>query len=568
MLFRSASQLRDCLDNATIRSVQSSAALLVNTSTKNNAHEVFDKNDGAQCVPSQISLMFSIAVDDSFCPHAYALLCQRKAGGTLFLPPTVVDAIRLTLPTVWSDGNNCKDDAEYIKNYEKLMLSWIENSLSSSLSWARGYLSTTEKLRAFGLYAPVVDSSAPNHDSAQGYTSNVISERSTIILWSDTESLISIQIGNDMNSSRIDEDALHISLLCPIPLPGVGTLGVSGPPRCTVGSPRNVTSEEEDRIKRRCISIGEVSLIIAKVAEKKSEQITHCRKKQRKVPSYYFCCGQLSHLKAFTEASGLIPTDLYSTLAREILQHAFKRHPFSPSQPSHSYEVPVLSLSLTLQPPIAEDSNGEEALSALSNAYCSVRPLLEFVLLVSSYASASDSSAVASAPTSSSSGSNGVIGNKSILKIISLDCQSRCEPFIVCALYNIVNNSGGVGNASTSTSTSTSDLVTVIPHETLIGFIEVEIVRSSIDTKETLDTPYTAMDRTRSDSTVTDDQISRKTEKFHLKVSGISVDFQSQIIEMAVFRECFQKKFQAMTGRNPFHAFVNKLVSSFSLKSS
>ena len=93
-------------------------------------------------------------------------------------------------------------------------------------------------------------------------------------------------------------------------------------------------------------------------------------------------------------------------------------------------------------------------------------------------------------------------------------------------------------------------------------------MRSSIETKETLDTPHTPIDRTRSDSTVADDQISRKTDKINLKVSGISVDFENQIIEMAIFRECFQKKFQAMTGRNPFHAFVNKLVSSISIKTS
>ena len=571
----SAFQLRDCLDTATILRLRSASALIANTVTKDNAHEVLDKIDGAHYVPSQISLMFSFAVDDSLCPHAYALLCQRQAGGTVFLPPTVLDALRLALPKVWSDSNSLKDNTGYNDKYDKLMLSWIENSLSTSLSWARGYLSSTEKLNAFGLYVPVVNSSSPTHDIATlGNTSNIISKRSTVVLWSDAESLITIQLGNDINSSRIDDDVLHISLLCPIPLPGVGTLGVSGPPRCTVGLPRNVTSEEEDRIKRRCISIGELSLTIARVAEKKIDQIVHSRKRQRRVPSssYFFCCGQLSHLKAFTEASGLIPTDLYSTLAREILQHAFKRHPFSPSQPTHSSEV--LPLSLSLEAPIAEDSNREDVLSALSSAYCSVRPLLEFVLLVSSYTSASDSSAVASASTngsSSKSSSNGAIGRKNILKIISLDCQSRCEPFIVCALYSIADNSRGVGSTSTSTSTSTSvhsESAIEAPLETLLGFIEVEIVRSSIETKETLDTPHTPIDRTRSDSTVADDQISRKTDKINLKVSGISVDFENQIIEMAIFRECFQKKFQAMTGRNPFHAFVNKLVSSISIKTS
>ena len=147
-------------------------------------------------------------------------------------------------------------------------------------------MSSTEKLNAFGLYVPVVNSSSPTHDIATlGNTSYIISKRSTVVLWSDAESLITIQLGNDINSSRIDDDVLHISLLCPIPLPGVGTLGVSGPPRCSVGLPRNVTSEEEDRIKRRCISIGELSLTIARVAEKKIDQIVHSRKRQRRVPS-------------------------------------------------------------------------------------------------------------------------------------------------------------------------------------------------------------------------------------------------------------------------------------------
>ena len=567
----SSSQLRDNLDSASALSLQSSAALHSSVISANHVDKDLNANivGEAHLMPSQLSLVFCIAVDDSLRPHMYALLCLQRAGSTVFLPRTVVKAIPVPLSKAQSSSNRSNESVECSYMGEKSIVSWIENSLAYSLNWARSYLNTTAKLSSFGLYIPVACSSSATSDDA-----TLIVDRRTVVLWSDAESLITIHFGED-SGSKSGDDALHISLLCPIPLPGVGTLGVSGPPKCTVGLPRMVTSEEVDRIKRRCISIGELSLTIAEktVDRIESDGTAHIRKKQKRMypSSYFLCCGHMSHLEAFTMASGLVPTELYSTLARELLQHAFSRYPFSPTQTSHSSAIPTLPQALSLLPLMTDDSDGENVLSALSNAYSSVRPLLEFILLVSSYASVSASSTSTSngSSSSSSSSSRGVAGSKSLLRIISLDCVSRCEPFIVCALYcigeNDTANRGGIYN-STSNSSSHSDAAVSTSSESLIGFIEVEIVRSSSNKMEVPDTPHTPTHRTRSDSTVADDPIVKKMEKILLKASGLSEGFEDQMIEMEIFRECFQKKFQAMTGRNPFHAFVNKLVSSLSVK--
>jgi hypothetical protein len=107
----------------------------------------------------------------------------------------------------------------------------------------------------------------------------------------------------------------------------------------------------------------------------------------------------------------------------------------------------------------------------------------------------------------------------------------------------------------------------------LVGFIEVETVRSQIGVTDAPDTPQTRRGSASYDfdnlATASMDEpvtVTRKIEKVALKVSSLTNNFPNQTVDMELFRECFQKKLQAMGGRNTFHAFTNKLVSLFNSK--
>jgi hypothetical protein len=54
-------------------------------------------NNNTSAIPSQLSLLFCIAVDDMLQPSFHALLCTRRVGGTVFLSPTVSRAV--TIPS-------------------------------------------------------------------------------------------------------------------------------------------------------------------------------------------------------------------------------------------------------------------------------------------------------------------------------------------------------------------------------------------------------------------------------------------------------------------------------------
>ena len=594
-----------------------------NNNSNNNSNSINNnKNNHTQDrkanhieIPSQLSLQFCLAVDESLHPQLYALLCSRTAGSTLFLAPVVIDATSLTMPMTPFDDARCSEYPRCsMESNTNLIVRGLENALGSALNWARNRIDSTAKLSYFGLYAArtggqVVSKVSKVSVVVAGRVEAPLSNRCSTVLWCDSGCLIAIQFNsdsckNDKNdrNERNDENALQLSLLCPIPLPGVGTLGPSGPPTCIIGIPRNVTSDEVDRMKRRCISIGEVSLTIVGNNGSNNESngnnggsnmrnyggnnsngntsinngnvSGNLTKKQRLLPaSYSFCCGEFSHLEAFTVASGLVPTPLYSSLARELLQHTLCRYPFSPTEipEAHKHAPNFLSLSL--------NTSGEErnnVLYCLRSAYSSVRPLLEFILLASSYAAMSEMSSGTGRPVSRSS-SGGGDSSKSgvmstcngVLKVLSLDCVSRAEPFIVCALYE---------NTAKDTSTKSDDSDDEDEEETdpesavekrLIGFIEVEIMKSAMDIVQVPDTPRTPRtpglgENVRSDSII--EETTGKIEKVYLNVSSLLSNFDDQTVEMEIFRECFQKKLQAMSGRNQFHAFINKLISFFAAK--
>ena len=425
----------------------------------------------------------------------------------------------------------------------------MENALDSAIKWARDSFNPAPSLSGFGFYIP--PPAIEFSDTKQAVSPGLMS---TIVLWSDAVSLLTIQYGDSTSDATLpasgctksDSSIIRVSLLCPVPLPGVGTLGASGPPRCTVGVPRIVTSEEADRMKRRCISIGELSLtIVRNVSEPKNNTGLGDHESPSKRPrhstsssssSYCYQCGELSFLESFTAMSGLVQNELYSALAREILQHSLNQYPFRAPAP-----VAMTRLSVC---------GDADTLSSLCDAYCSSRPLLEFILLASNNPGQSSDSKKAVSSTS-----------KGILKILTLDCSTREEAFLVCALYEIVESD------SAEEESESEPVVTL----RLVGYIEVETYRSYVSVSDAPDTPRSRRGSAASEIDIlasgsVDEPPTRRVEKVALKVSSLTATFVDQIVEMDVFRECFQKKLQAMSGRNPFHAFINKLVSFFTAK--
>jgi hypothetical protein len=498
---------------------------------------------------SRLSLALCLAVDGSLCPTVYALLYSTSATATAFDPPTVITAINLRCN--FNESRNAIKGSGSLLDVESAVEE-IERGLASANRWAKECIDAAPSLSTFGFYIPTAVKSTLGSKPA----ASDLNTSSTVVLWCDSVSLITVQFGSNgssadkhANSSSSDDNTIYVSLLCPIPLPGVGTLGISGPPRCVVGVPRVVTSEESDRMKRRCISIGEISLTIGSKVHV-DDNVTGFEspvKRQRTSASYVYQCGKLAYLEAFHAMSGLVQNDLYSALAQEILQHSLSKYPFS-APVSRRVNMPGGITIVT-----NEDS---DALPSLRSAYCTARPLLEFILLASNCPDPSGDPTV-----KGTAGPNTGTG-MGMLKVLSLDCTTRSEAFIVCALYE--NVAGSVSDTAANAPTSLLRLV---------GFIEVETVRSQIGVTDAPDTPQTRRGSASYDfdnlATASMDEpvtVTRKIEKVALKVSSLTNNFPDQTVDMELFRECFQKKLQAMGGRNTFHAFTNKLVSLFNSK--
>jgi hypothetical protein len=497
---------------------------------------------------SRLSLALCLAVDGSLCPNVYALLYSTSATATAFDPPTVVKAMNLRCN--FNESLNTLKGSEFPLEVESAVEE-IERGLASANRWAKKCIDSAPTLSTFGFYIPTAVKSTLGSKPA----SADLNTSSTIVLWCDSVSLITVQFGSygssadkHANSSSSDDNTIYVSLLCPIPLPGVGTLGISGPPRCVVGVPRVVTSEESDRMKRRCISIGEISLTIGSTVHVNDDAgYDSPMKRQRTSASYVYQCGKLAYLEAFHTMSGLVQNDLYSALAQEILQHSLNKYPFS-APVSRRVSMPGGITIVT-----NEDS---EALPSLRSAYCTSRPLLEFILLASNCPDPTGDPTI-----KGTAGPNPGTGT-GMLKVLSLDCTTRAEAFIVCALYE--NIAGSVSDAAAAAPSSLLRLV---------GFIEVETVRFQVGVTDAPDTPQTRRGSASYDcdnlATASMDEpvtVTRKIEKVALKVSSLTNNFPDQTVDMELFRECFQKKLQAMGGRNTFHAFTNKLVSLFNSK--
>ena len=525
---------------------------------------------------SFISLVMCLSVDTFLNPHIYAILCGISPGSTVFLPPRALKATNVPFD-ITEELNS-----QYCILDDNICDKMVEKAIDTSLKWAKSCMISAPNLQTFGLFIPPSTSDVSN---TQRVVSSLVptSEPSIIVLWTDAVSLLAIQfntvdtgaeMGNEnknkkekenkdeekfkdshtkmRNMNHADANTMQVSLLCPIPLPGVGTLGASGPPRCVIGVPRSVTSEEANRLKRRCISIGEISLTISRYTSP-TDPVNLANplstdtptKKRRKVtsPLYSFRCGKVACLDTFTAMSGLEQSDLYAALGQEVVQHYLYKYPF-PAPFSNPLHCPQ-GMSM--------GSGDPDALSSLGSAYCTCRPLLEFILLITNCPNPH------SGLTSNGTGTG--TGVKGSLRLLALDCTSRSEVFITCALYeDCPKNENEKDNGSSSKSDSPSTAVR------LVGYVEIETSRSIVPITDIPDTPKTrrdsaTFDHEQSTSLTIEEPLIKTIEKVNLRLSSMTSLFEDQILEMDVFRECFQKKFQAMGGRNPFHAFINKLIA-------
>ena len=559
------------------------------TQNNENSTELSAKTDFTGSTEfSYFSLIMCMAVDTSLQPHIYAILCGISPGSTVFLPPKALKAMMVPC-----DVTKCTQNSQNLKLDDDACDRMIEKAIETSLNWAKSCMIGAPDLRDFGLFIP-----DPASDVAVTQrlvsTSALTGEPCIIVLWTDAVSLIAIQFnscgtdtdnekekekgkengkngedkekmagrnGKGKSTNYADVSTMQVSLLCPIPLPGVGTLGVSGPPRCVIGMPRSVTSEEANRLKRRCISIGEISLTVTRdvlpacTANSSISDLGTPTKKRRRSESalYSFRCGRLACIDTFTAMSGLEQSDLYAALGQEIVQHCLNKCPFPAPFPSPLKSPLGLSMS-----------NGDtDALSSLSSAYCTCRPLLEFILLITN--SPSPHSGLTSNGTGT--GKGGGTGTKGRLQLLALDCTSRSEAFITCALYENCPKVDGDKDKDNKDNGSGSDSKSKPPSVSLrlVGYVEVETSRSLVPVKDIPDTPKTRRDSASFDydqaPSVTAEEPVKHTEKVNLRLSSLTSLFEDQVVEMDAFRECFQKKLQAMGGRNPFHAFINKLIA-------
>lgn len=296
----------------------------------------------------------------------------------------------------------------------------------------------------------------------------------------------------------------------------------------------------------RCVSIGEVALDIC---ERKAESDDSPMKKQRVDKSHYFHCGVFDPLEAFALQSlgGESQCELYVSLAKELIQQIFYNNPFT-SQSQHQ----ALSLH-------DGDGDGDDInpIQSLSKLYSLASPLLEFMWLAIKYAG------------SSNVVDDSTVKSKGVVKILSLDCVSRDEPYIVCALYaikddhsknnhtsingydNKYNNGNGISKSTVDS--SPDDMLR------LVGFIDVQLFKIN----ESI-VPISPHNRDRGNSNLTDDTDTIKNnEKTVLKIKSLSHTFKEQSIDMEVYRECLQRKMWILSHPNSFHNLIEKLISLY-----
>lgn len=181
-------------------------------------------------------------------------------------------------------------------------------------------------------------------------------------------------------------------------------------------------------------------------------------------------------------------------------------------------------------------------ISILSKLYSLASPLLEFIWLAIKYAGGSNID-------------ENILKCNGVIKILSLDCIGRNEPYISCALYAIRDYKNPVINKNGADSDDTLSLV---------GFIEVQITKISEPVSAPV-SPRTPREteRERGNSNLTDqnEDEAKINEKIILKVGSLSNSFSEQLIDMEVYRECLQNKMWTISHPNCFHILIRKLIS-------
>lgn len=360
--------------------------------------------------------------------------------------------------------------------------------------------------------------------------------------------------------------------------------------------------------------------IILNKKQKIEKKIITNTTKSPSLSSYYFLCNEISNIvlkEAFNNvdnsSSGIVQCYLYKSITHELLQYTLQKNTYllpinkQSSSSSHSkIEIQIQtevnkttqslssqlqsSLQLPLQSILTLNSNLTDhndenitTITSICKSYSSIRPLLEFIWLSLRYAFSSSeknrnhkNNDKNSDKNDKKNGkkndknkdtNNGSIDNNSegILKILSLDCKSRSEPFIICGLYEKISDSncsdsnGCNGNGNDNNNNNDNLL-------RMIGFIEVEIDRSTIAINKIPTTPVSSRSsRSRSSSELTNENNETTyTEKILLNIKSMNSNknFDVQTVDVELFRECLQKR-NNYNGKNSFHLFIDKLISLY-----
>jgi hypothetical protein len=266
------------------------------------------------------------------------------------------------------------------------------------------------------------------------------------------------------------------------------------------------------------------------LCEKQDKYETNALKKSKKNKSYFFYCSTYDPLEAFvsTTLDKKSQCMLYSSLGKELIQQILYKKHFTP---------PLNCID-------GDDKNNP--VNILSKLYSLASPLLEFMWLAIKYAGCSHID-------ENISKCNGVI------KILSLDCITRDEPFITCALYAIRDNTSHNRNNETKNGNKHENSILTDPDGmlSLIGFIDVQISKI-IEPVSAPVSPRTP--RERGNSNLTDENEIKNNEKILLKINSLSNTFPEQLIDMEVYRECLQKKMWTVSHPNCFHILIRKLI--------
>jgi hypothetical protein len=268
--------------------------------------------------------------------------------------------------------------------------------------------------------------------------------------------------------------------------------------------------------------------VTLRVCEKQDKYETNALKKSKKNKSYFFYCSTYDPLEAFvsTALDRESQCALYSSLGKELIQQMLYKKHFTP---------PLNYVD-------GDDKNCP--VNILSKLYSLASPLLEFIWLAIKYAGCSHID-------ENISKCNGVI------KILSLDCTTREEPFLTCALYAIrENTSHNRNNEKTNGNSVLTDPDDML---SLIGFIDVQITKL-IEPVSAPVSPRTPRERERGNSNLTDENEIKNNEKILLKINSLSNTFPEQLIDMEVYRECLQKKMWTVSHPNCFHILIRKLI--------